>query len=64
MFLGEGKITCEECGRVWHLTKHNLIQRDPDSVECKCGHTLHKWTGACFYTAELIKGLPEDENQS
>jgi hypothetical protein len=61
MFFGEGEITCKKCGRVWRLTKHNLIQRDPDSVGCKCGETLHKWYGAVMYTIEVIKGLPEDE---
>ena len=62
MFLGEGEITCKKCGRVWRLTKHSLIQRDPDSIECKCGETLHSWRGACFYTRELVKGLPGDED--
>jgi hypothetical protein len=54
------EIKCE-CGRLWGLTKHSLIQRDPDSVECKCGRTLKRWTGACFWTTELLQGLPEDE---
>lgn len=64
MFLGGGKIVCPKCGRVWELTKHNLIARDPDSVECKCGHVLHKWNGAVFYEARLVKGLPEDEEKN
>ena len=57
----DGKITCKKCARVWRLTAQSLIQRNPDSVQCKCGETLHLWTGACFYTSELLKGLPEDE---
>jgi hypothetical protein len=54
------EIRCE-CGRVWHLTKHSLIQRDRDSLECKCGKTLKRWNGACCWVAELAQGLPEDE---
>jgi hypothetical protein len=57
----EGELTCPACGRVWDLTKHHIIQREPDTLECKCGKTLHQWRGACYYTAELLKGLPEDE---
>lgn len=56
----DGEKKCE-CGRVWYLRKRSLIQRDPDSIECKCGRTLKEWTGACFWEAELIRGLPEDE---
>jgi hypothetical protein len=62
MFDGEGEITCEGCGRVWFLTKHRLITRDPDSFECKHAKTLHSWDGACFYTGELTKGLAEDKD--
>lgn len=53
------QIKCE-CGRVWNLKKHSLIQRDPDSVECKCGRTLKSWTGACFWEAELVQDVPQD----
>ncbi len=60
-FWGDGKIECKKCGRVWYLTKHSLIQRDPDSVECRCGETLHSWNGAVMYTAELIKPIPGDQ---
>jgi hypothetical protein len=56
----KGEKKCE-CGRVWRLTKHNLIQRDPDEVLCTCGRVLHRWTGAYFYEQELIRGIPEDE---
>ena len=30
MSFGEGNIDCPKSGRGWRLTKHNLIQRDPD----------------------------------
>ena len=46
----EGEIACTQCGRVWYLTKDNTIQRNPDSLECKCGKTLHSWRGACDYS--------------
>jgi hypothetical protein len=48
--------TCE-CGRVWGLTKHSVIDRESDSIECKCGRTLKRWNGACFWSAELVKDL-------
>jgi hypothetical protein len=61
MFIeGEG-ITCEKCGRIWRLTRHSLVQREPGGIECDCGHTLHKWQGAAHFTAELIKELSEDD---
>jgi hypothetical protein len=52
---------CPKCSRRWRLIKHNLIQRDPDSIECRCGETLHKWNGAVMYEAELIKPVPGDK---
>jgi hypothetical protein len=61
MFFGEGEIDCPKCGRRWRLMKRNLIQRDPDSFECRCGETLHKWNGAVMYDAELVRPIPEDK---
>jgi len=54
--------TCK-CGRIWPLTSEKFIDRDPGKITCKCGETIIEWTGSRTWSADLAKGLPEDEGQ-
>ena len=54
------ETTCK-CGRIWRLTDHKFIVRDPGAIICKCGQTLQRWRGSLTWSAELVNGLPEDE---
>ena len=51
-----GEKTCD-CGRVWDLTRESLIQREQDSLECKCGRVLIEWNGAHHWIAKLVKDV-------
>jgi hypothetical protein len=55
--------TCK-CGRVWQLTSQKFIFRDPGTIICKCGEIIQHWNRSRTWTAELVKGLLEDEGQS
>ena len=50
--------TCK-CGRIWQLTDHQFIERDPGAIICKCGETLMRWYGSTTWSADLAEGLPE-----
>lgn len=47
--------TCKKCGAVYELTRHKLIARDKDSINCKCGEELISWNGGVCYSSKLIK---------
>ncbi|HKF50655.1 MAG TPA: hypothetical protein VKB38_25045 [Terracidiphilus sp.] len=56
-------VTCNQCGSVVKLTKHNLTFVDRDRVECECGNVLHEWKGSYTYSPELVAGpnaAPDD----
>lgn len=55
-----GRKTCA-CGRVWELVKHKTRETDSESVECKCGRTLKRWSGACFWIPRLVRDIAEDK---
>ena len=50
-----------KCGRIYLLTDHQFSQRDPGRIICKCGQIIHHWNGSTTWSAELVKGLPEDD---
>lgn len=52
-----------KCGRVWQLTDHQFTDRDPGAIICICGEEVHRWSGSCTWSAELLQGLPEDEGK-
>ena len=52
-----------KCGRIWRLVDHKLPFRDPGAIICKCGETIKRWDGSRTWTAELVKGLPEDKGK-
>jgi len=52
------------CGRVWDLVKHKTRETDSESVECKCGRTLKRWNGACFWLPRLVKDIDEPHQDS
>jgi len=55
----KGRKKCPPCGRTWRISKHKLIMRDKDSLECDCGEIIIKWNGAVMYTAILVKSPDE-----
>ncbi len=50
------EVTCG-CGRVWLLARQKLARLDNYSVECMCGETVKKWSGAHFWMAQLIRDI-------
>jgi hypothetical protein len=56
------EINCK-CGRVWRLMDYKEIFRDPGKITCNCGQVLQEWHGSRTWSAELIRGLPEDEGK-
>lgn len=49
-------MECSNCGSVYEVTRHKLIMRDRDSINCEvCGEELHSWNGAVMYSAKLVK---------
>ena len=53
-----GEKTCA-CGRVWELVKYKTIETDSESIECKCGRTLKRWNGACFWIPRLARDIDD-----
>ena len=48
--------TCPNCGSLYSITKHKLIMRDIDKIDCDvCGAELLSWNGAVMYNAKLIQ---------
>jgi hypothetical protein len=43
-------VSCPKCNRKWCLKGHKLITRDSDYISCRCGETLHEWSGTISYT--------------
>ncbi len=52
-----------ECGRIWRFNDHKGPVRDPGKIICKCGEIIKHWDGSRTWTAELVKGLPEDKGK-
>ena len=47
---------CSNCGATYEITKHKLIMRDKDSLDCDvCGKELMHWNGAEMFTSKLIE---------
>jgi len=48
--------TCPNCGSVFSITKHKLIMRDKDTIDCDvCGTELLSWNGAVMYSHKLVQ---------
>lgn len=45
------------CGREYEVKPHKLLEPDPDSYQCECGHELFRWKGLYTYSVELIKDV-------
>ena len=47
---------CSKCNSVYEVTKHKLIVRDKDSLECDiCGTTYMSWNGVEMWSDKLIR---------
>jgi len=55
-FSGSGPrdYTCE-CGKRYEVTRHKLITRDRDEIDCSCGRRIIEWNQAASYVAREMK---------
>lgn len=50
------KYECPVCGSKYEITKHKIIMRDKDSIECDiCNHPIISWNGGVMYSSKLLE---------